>query len=827
MTTLREVLTKQLARKVQAYGLLIWEDRAGEYKDIASSVTPEDARFEPFNGSWYDLRRRIESAVSGERPPRLVVYTPAPVKDDDPLAEVRDAAGKFNRRLSTLVRQALTGSLSPARIKAISEQARTLREAEIFAEASAETDVRLARVMGARTPLELLVSVLTGASDDQISNAGLWDAVAAMANDTVGANIAGASDELRNDLFQHLLLCDISRVIEGPLPDALLAAPVSLSSSQRRSAQDLLERLRGTTGGLATYRRLATVADNRLALAGSLEWRPGFEDAVGTPALERILLARSILLMQETDYGKALEVAERRLEVGPWALDPNSGWGGRWRTVQAIARLYSELGEARPPTGGGPGGILAWYVERGWRVDRAHRRLELARLELMTFGDLEDVLTAARIAHESWLDDLLNRFVSSVTDHALDTDGLVRQGEVHDRFVAPAPGPIAYVWVDALRYELGVELADALRPITEKVDIHAAVAAAPTITQVGMANLLPGAASDLRLELEGERLRVGIGGTPVNSVHQRCDLLRARHGRVADLDLNNASQKGEKALGNAIEGAGLTLIRSQEVDSVGESGHLSVAWSDFQTVIDMLAKVIARLAQCGVDRVVISADHGFIALSRSLGAQRTVDPPAGAAGITKRRVFIGRGGTPSQATARVPLASCGIPGDLDLIVPRGLAVFRAGGGRQFFHGGLSPQELIVPVIVVEPTRTPEPHKLKVHIAVAGGRITTGVFAATISFDGDLFTNEVRVRVVAGSGGGPPVARVVSGDGYDPDTGTVTVGTGRSSVLRFLVIENLGANTEVNLQVLDARTGLKLATATAPVSSPVVVKDELD
>ena len=223
MTTLRAALTKQLGQKVQRHGLVIWEDREGEYKDVASSVAPEDVRFEPFNGSWYDLRRSIESAVSGDRPPRLVVYTPAPIKDDDPLAEVRDAAGKFTRRLSTLVRQSLRGTLSPARITAISEQARTLREAEMAAEGPGETDVRLTRVMGARTPLELLVSVLIGASDDDLSKAGLWDAVAAMANQTVGADVAGVSDELRHDLFQHLLLADISRVIEGPLPDILQA----------------------------------------------------------------------------------------------------------------------------------------------------------------------------------------------------------------------------------------------------------------------------------------------------------------------------------------------------------------------------------------------------------------------------------------------------------------------------------------------------------------------------------------------------------------------------------------------------------------------------
>jgi len=295
----------------------------------------------------------------------------------------------------------------------------------------------------------------------------------------------------------------------------------------------------------------------------------------------------------------------------------------------------------------------------------------------------------------------------------------------------------------------------------------------------------------------------------------------------ANLDLNEASQKGEKALRNAIGDSDLVLIRSQEVDAAGESGLLSVAWTHFQSVIDLLASVIARLAQCGIDRVVISADHGFIALSRDLDTHRLVDAPAGVMGATKRRVFIGRGGAPNEATVRVPLASCGITGDLDLVVPRGLAVFRAGGSKQFFHGGLSPQELVVPVIVVDLAQAPQPQILSVEISIAGGRITTGVFAAHLVFEGDLFASDVVVRVVAGAGGGVTVARVVSGDGYNPDTGSVTVSAGQPSILTFQITKNLGQHTEVDLQVLDARTGRKLASSSAPVSSSIVVEDELD
>ena len=76
---------------------------------------------------------------------------------------------------------------------------------------------------------------------------------------------------------------------------------------------------------------------------------------------------------------------------------------------------------------------------------------------------------------------------------------------------------------------------------------------------VGMANLLPDAASTLRVGLDGEQITVSVGATKVNDVAARRDLLRARHGSLADLDLNDAAQKGEKALTNAI---GYAVVRA-------------------------------------------------------------------------------------------------------------------------------------------------------------------------------------------------------------------------------------------------------------------------
>ena len=306
--------------------------------------------------------------------------------------------------------------------------------------------------------------------------------------------------------------------------------------------------------------------------------------------------------------------------------------------------------------------------------------------------------------------------------------------------------------------------------------------------------------------------------------------LRAAHGdKVLDRTLEIVAGQGEKELERALGDADLLLVRSQELDAAGESGMLNAAWSQFYAVLDLLRNLVARLGQAGVQRIVITADHGFVTLSRGLGPNRSIDPPAGGTGHLHRRGWVGKGATTTESTLRVPLVSTGVPSDADLIVPRGLAVFRAGGSKQFFHGGLSPQELVVPVVVVDTEPAPAPQKLKVGVSIAGGRITTGAFAATVDFTGELFTSEITVRVVAkGAKQAGVVARVVSGDGYDPATGSVALrADGPPPVLTFQVTANLDRDTTVEIEVLDARTGVRLGGAEASVSTRIVVEDELE
>jgi hypothetical protein len=241
--------------------------------------------------------------------------------------------------------------------------------------------------------------------------------------------------------------------------------------------------------------------------------------------------------------------------------------------------------------------------------------------------------------------------------------------------------------------------------------------------------------------------------------------------------------------------------------------------------LNVLQTVVAKLLHAGIQRIVITADHGFLAV-RQLGEDRRIDRVATGTGEPHRRAWIGRGGTASESTVKLPLAAFGISGDLDIITPRGLGVFSSGGGLQFFHGGLSPQELIVPVITATAEDdSPEP-QYRIDLSVAGGKITTGMVAVTISMTGDLFTRESRVRLQLVQVK-KRVGVVVGGEGFDHATETIDANVDAPSVITLQVTGNLVAGSTATLEVIDAATGVRLEALDVDVAANVLVDDDLD
>src|ERR1017187_9040803 len=85
----------------------------------------------------------------------------------------------------------------------------------------------------------------------------------------------------------------------------------------------------------------------------------------------------------------------------------------------------------------------------------------------------------------------------------------LHQTHIYSEIVAERPKPVAYFLVDAMRFEMGVELAERL-PKTTEVIVRPAICALPSITPIGMAALQPGASSSFSVVEQGGTLGVRI-----------------------------------------------------------------------------------------------------------------------------------------------------------------------------------------------------------------------------------------------------------------------------------------------------------------------------
>jgi hypothetical protein len=830
MTDIRSYLTQQLKRKVERYHVVVWVDPYREYRDVASELAPDRVTFEEFNGSWYELRRRTEASFA-QSEPRLIVYVDAETLDEDPLRELRISGTEYRARLATVLRTTLGDTLSAAKIEEIATTATSLAAAEALIEGAASAaPAGLVQAFGTSEVSELILKLANG----ELADAALAAEAASFLETTLGGRFRADFSDLTGALARHLVLCE--------LQDVLTTLPISISSSlgvttvdQRRRALQALGRWRSDRRYLESFCETMKHVETELGLPGALEWDDAFADLDTLPAYEHVAFAEFCRRYSDGQFASAEGLARTRLSNSMWSLaaDEVNGWRARWGVARACAQLRNLTRTAEDQAANlQTAARLRQYAEVLFETDRWHRRLELALLELDDHRTLETNIRDARTAYESWLDNYLRGFTQAVADGGFTHESLLEQGRIHADIVVPMAthGTTAYFLVDALRFELGHELAEALQRLFPdgSIELRPAVALLPSITVVGMANLCPGAELGLSLSLtDTGKLAVAIGGEPVVGVPERVARFRAAHGKVADLTLDDLFRSDKAELGERIKGAKLVLVRSQEIDEIGEAGKISAGLQAFSVTVQHLQRAISRLANHGVTRFVITADHGFIGLTRDLGQSRIIEKPGGL-GDLHRRAFVGRGGTAGDALLRIPCADIGVSSDLDVLVPRGLALISGGGARGFFHGGCSPQELVVPVITIE-VQPPQGIAVMSITASITPKITSQVFTAKLSLTADLLSAPIEVRAVPTLLGQAEVevGVLITAGGAETDAGFVRLEPGEEVTLGFRLSSPLERGQEVELQVFDARTDRRLATSarTATVSRNLEVDDD--
>ena len=264
---------------------------------------------------------------------------------------------------------------------------------------------------------------------------------------------------------------------------------------------------------------------------------------------------------------------------------------------------------------------------------------------------------------------------------------------------------------------------------------------------------------------------------------------------MVDMTLGDVLTWSKTRLAAHVAGQEVVIVRSQEIDNAGEGGFAHQSRQVMDSVIDDLARAIRRLGDAGIERVVLSADHGYLFAHGDRDESMRVDSPGGDKVELHRRCWIGRGGSTPAGCVRVSATDLGYASDLEFVFPRGAGVFRAGGDLGYHHGGPTLQEMVVPVITVRtvPAVPADQGKEKLAVSDLPYQITNRIFSVKIDAGGPnlaLFASTIVVKPVLLSGSTQVgTVGMATGCELDASTGTVALLPGKQATIAFLLSDD--------------------------------------
>ena len=167
----------------------------------------------------------------------------------------------------------------------------------------------------------------------------------------------------------------------------------------------------------------------------------------------------------------------------------------------------------------------------------------------------------------------------------------------------------------------------------------------------------------------------------------------------------------------------------------------------------------------------------------------------------------------------MPAAKLGYDSDLDFVFPPGIGVFKTGGDLAYYHGGLSLQELVIPVLTLrlKLRESSRPKSGPLSVSKVPEAITNRIFPVGLELGRaslNLFEGAMQVRpVLVASGRQVGAAGMAFGAELDNATGCVKLFQGKPATVALMLTEEVDA---VRLIVLDPVTDAELYRSPADI-----------
>ncbi len=848
MHPLHEYVAKQLAEKLKSKKVVIWYDVRGEFapfvaetrggprtssEPMAVSVAGVTTQLAEYAGSMFELRAAVEPHVCGDVPASVLLYLPGCEHDRHAsvLMELEKAGTTWEPQLKQLAKNVLLQKYTLGMVDDMLPFDRRVTYEDLTVACSNTSSTEPPSILksifhesSSSNDGLLAAWLVSDARDADIEAKDAARELCKLIRSHLGLELADDATltKLRAVTLRYVLAGEFRSDLNCPPPACLDGVPSPKTKEAETTLRELSRHLRA--GFPEAYAGLADRIENELLLRNA-KLPPSALGAIDTFRFEeRSLLTHCGELVANKKFEEALKLVGER-EHSFW-LDRDVGRKAQWEACRRMAELGSVATSVRAAVHKAGGDANAWieaYTNKeGWyRVDQAQRRLE-AWVANLDEEPEERPLGIVRRTYEDTCHAMAEGFTKALVKAGWSASASLPQTRVFAEVVAEQPKPVAYFLVDAMRFEMGVELAERL-PRTSEIAVRHAVSALPSITPIGMAALQPGASQSFSVVAQAGKLGARIEDVFLSDLASRRKFAAARVPNLVDITLDELLSLAPSKLGKKLDGAVVVVVRSQEIDHAGEAGFTFSARQVMDTVIDNLARAIRKLAAAGVEHAVVSADHGHLFFASDRDESMRTDAPGGDEVDLHRRCWIGRGGARSPGCVRATAAELGYVSDLDFVFPMGSGVFKAGGDLAFHHGGPSLQEMIVPVITVRTKMRPSARPSAGPITASGlpEAVTNRIFSVMLAYGEKqmmLGATERVVRPLLMSGGKQVGAVGMADAELDRATGCVKLEPNKPASVWFQLSDDSVASLRV--VILDPATDAELYRS--PADIPVKV-----
>lgn len=703
--------------------IIFWQDPAGEFANQVDELSPDGVKLIKLTGTNNFAVKMLLSETDQDSD--YLVYNPLSYSDvrDDWLLDIELYSEEFRADLISIRMQELEMPALSSLRKAMKSYTRFFENKERVAKLSAfhsfynnpgQLHIDILAVLagtGSNTVQGVIKAIFMAGLDSEDNEA--ISQIRKFGNESVlWSMIERYTGYVRTEdtslipLAAHILLTTLSVTMKA---SALSGLENYISEAHQQLCYDLVNEWLHSDDDDALY-EIAREVEDRLGLASRFDHME-VADLLNSecfPCINECILRRYMTEISDNVI-KADEImtAVEKLRTLKWYHRVRYYFDGLFQVAQMQQFYQTNIA----------GFHLAEY-DKLWneycnhycKMDYCYRQFHVAfgrslKESSTVLEDLyKNVADYVEKLYKNWyLATLGSQWTALVSDELIQDSRLPKipnQADFYRDFVKPivASGSRAFVIIsDALRYEVGVELAGKLLKETKgTAKISSMQAVFPSVTKFGMAALLPH--KNLRMTDDGKVL---CDGESTEGTENREKILNAEHSGNVAMTYKSLLAMTNTERHDRINNAQVVYIYHNSIDVVGDKAATEDQVFDAceQAVTEIINVVRKIINDMKGTNILITSDHGFLYSYKPLEESDKAEKSfvSGHVREMERRYVIADADCTAEHMMRIPMSH--MNSNLVGFTPLDhIRMKKQGGGLNYVHGGISLQESVVPVI---------------------------------------------------------------------------------------------------------------------------------